>query len=105
MVDSADPGFYGAAGRLTDFCQQLYAGSVYLQFVLKSKTISLKLPEPLANWLARRVNKLGRSRSDLVCQALEEQWQGKNNVLGIFTSIPNPELLVLQRYVATAPVR
>jgi hypothetical protein len=36
MVDSADPGFYGAAWRFADFCQQLYAGSAYLQFVLKS---------------------------------------------------------------------
>lgn len=36
MVDSADPGFYGAAWRFTDFCQQLYARSAYLQFVLKS---------------------------------------------------------------------
>src|SRR5262249_43472743 len=35
MVDSADLGFYGAAWRFTDFCQQLYAGSVNLQFVLK----------------------------------------------------------------------
>jgi len=36
MVDSADLGFYGAAWRFTDFCQHLYARSVYLQFVLKS---------------------------------------------------------------------
>ena len=36
MVDSADLGFYAAAWRFTDFCQHLYAGSVYLQFVLKS---------------------------------------------------------------------
>ena len=36
MVDSADPGFYGTAWRFADFCQQLYAGSPYLQFVLKS---------------------------------------------------------------------
>ncbi len=43
------------------------------------KTISLKLPVPLANWLARRANELGRSRSDLVRQALEEQRQGKNS--------------------------
>ena len=43
------------------------------------KTISLKLPAPLANWLARRANELGRSRSDLVRQALEEQRQGKNS--------------------------
>src|SRR5437867_6379823 len=42
------------------------------------KTISLKLPAPLANWLAKRANELGRSRSDLVRQALEEQRQGKN---------------------------
>ena len=42
------------------------------------KTISLKLPVPLANWLARRANELGRSRSDLVRQALKEQRQGKN---------------------------
>jgi Ribbon-helix-helix protein, copG family len=43
------------------------------------KTISLKLPVPLANWLAKRANELGRSRSDLVRQALEEQRQGKNS--------------------------
>ena len=36
MVDSADFGFYGAAWCFSDFCQQLSAGSVYLQFVLKS---------------------------------------------------------------------
>jgi Arc/MetJ-type ribon-helix-helix transcriptional regulator len=42
------------------------------------KTISLKLPAPLANWLAKRANELGRSRSDLVRQALEEQRQRKN---------------------------
>ena len=43
------------------------------------KTISLKLPAPLANWLAKRANELGRSRSDLIRQALEEQRQGKNS--------------------------
>ncbi len=43
------------------------------------KTISLKLPASLANWLARRANELGRSRSDLVRQALEEQRQGRNS--------------------------
>lgn len=37
------------------------------------KTISLKLPAPLANWLAKRASELGRSQSDLVRQALEEQ--------------------------------
>jgi Arc/MetJ-type ribon-helix-helix transcriptional regulator len=43
------------------------------------KTISLKLPAPLANWLAKRAHELGRSRSDLIRQALEEQRQGKNS--------------------------
>jgi Arc/MetJ-type ribon-helix-helix transcriptional regulator len=43
------------------------------------KTISLKLPATLANWLAKRANELGRSRSDLVRQALEEQRQGENS--------------------------
>jgi Arc/MetJ-type ribon-helix-helix transcriptional regulator len=47
--------------------------------VLLMKTISLKLPAPLANWLAKRANQLGRSRSDLVRQALEEQRQGNNS--------------------------
>jgi hypothetical protein len=41
MVDSADLGFYGAAWRFADFCQQLYAGSLCLQFVLKSVVGSL----------------------------------------------------------------
>lgn len=41
------------------------------------KTISLKLPAPLATWLAQRANALGRSRSDLVRQALEEQRHSK----------------------------
>lgn len=35
MVDSANPGFLSAAGRFGDFCNQLSAGSVYLQSVLK----------------------------------------------------------------------
>ena len=35
MVDSADPGFLGAAWRFGDFFKQLDAGSVYLQSVLK----------------------------------------------------------------------
>ena len=43
------------------------------------KTISLKLPAPLANWLAKRANELGRSRSDLVRHALEEQRESKNS--------------------------
>jgi Arc/MetJ-type ribon-helix-helix transcriptional regulator len=46
------------------------------------KTISLKLPVPLASWLANRAAKLGRSQSDLVRQALEEQRQGKSGKRG-----------------------
>lgn len=41
------------------------------------KSISVRLPEHLANWLARRSKELGRSHSDLVREALEEQRQGK----------------------------
>ena len=37
------------------------------------KTISLKLPAPLASWLEKRADELGRSQSELVRQALEEQ--------------------------------
>jgi hypothetical protein len=36
MVDRADPGFFGAARRFTDLCQQLNAGSVHLQSVLNT---------------------------------------------------------------------
>ena len=35
MVDRADPGFSGAARRADNFREQLSAGSVYLQSVLK----------------------------------------------------------------------
>jgi len=45
---------------------------------MKNEDELLKLPAPLANWLAKRANELGRSRSDLVRQALEEQRQGRN---------------------------
>lgn len=37
------------------------------------KSLSVKLPEPLAHWLADRSKKLGRTQSDLVRQVLEEQ--------------------------------
>jgi len=37
------------------------------------KTISVKLPAPLATWLTQQGRKLGRSKSDLVRQALEQQ--------------------------------
>lgn len=35
------------------------------------KTVSVKLPPDLANWLTRRAKGLGRSQSDLVRTALE----------------------------------
>lgn len=41
------------------------------------KTLSVKLPPPLARWLLKRSRELGRTQSDLVRQALEEQRQGK----------------------------
>ncbi|CAN5502633.1 hypothetical protein BH20VER1_BH20VER1_18390 [soil metagenome] len=40
------------------------------------KTLSVKLPAALANWLARQARELGRTQSDLVRHALEEQRQG-----------------------------
>lgn len=41
------------------------------------KTLSVKLPAPLAEWLVTESRDLGRTQSDLVRQALEEQRQGK----------------------------
>ncbi len=41
------------------------------------RTLSVKLPPPLARWLLKRSRELGRTQSDLVRQALEEQRQGK----------------------------
>ncbi len=40
------------------------------------KTLSVKLPAALASWLAKRSRELGRTQSDLVRQALEEQRKG-----------------------------
>ena len=37
------------------------------------KTISVKLPAPLATWLAQQARELRRSKSALVRQALEQQ--------------------------------
>lgn len=42
MVDRADPVFFGAVWRFADFCQQLNAGSVYLQSVLKYRRAALR---------------------------------------------------------------
>ncbi len=50
------------------------------------KTLSVKLPAPLAGWLSRRAKELGRTQSDLVRQALEQQQQenfpGENRSCG-----------------------
>ena len=40
------------------------------------KTLSVKLPMPLASWLSKRSKELGRTQSDLVRQALEDQKKG-----------------------------
>jgi hypothetical protein len=40
------------------------------------KTISVKLPAPLAEWLTRQANDRGQSRSALVREALEQQRKG-----------------------------
>lgn len=40
------------------------------------KTVSVKLPGPLASWLTRRAKELGRSKSEIVRDALEQQRSG-----------------------------
>ncbi|MCB1124866.1 MAG: CopG family transcriptional regulator [Verrucomicrobiae bacterium] len=40
------------------------------------KTVSVKLPETLASWLSQRSKALGRTQSDLVREALEQQRTG-----------------------------
>ena len=42
MVDRTDPVFFAAVWRFADFCQQLNAGSVYLQSVLKYRRAALR---------------------------------------------------------------
>jgi predicted DNA-binding protein len=37
------------------------------------KTVSIKLPTPLAAWLTQQARELGRSKSALIRQALEKQ--------------------------------
>ena len=44
------------------------------------KTVSVKLPAPMANWLVRRARELKRSQSDLVREALERFQQGRSGV-------------------------
>jgi len=45
---------------------------------MSMKTITVKLPEPLAAWLSRRSKELGRSQSDLVRDALERARTGED---------------------------
>ena len=58
------------------------AFEVVLQFGRNGNTIplvkmlSVKLPKPLAGWLCRRAKELGRTQSDLVREALEQQRTG-----------------------------
>lgn len=40
------------------------------------KTVTVKLPGPLAAWLSRRARELGRPQSDLVREALQRASEG-----------------------------
>jgi len=42
------------------------------------KTVTVKLPEPLAAWLARRARELGRPQSDIVREALQRASGGNS---------------------------
>ena len=44
------------------------------------KTITVKLPEPLAAWLSRRARELGRPQSDIVREALQRASDGTSGV-------------------------
>ena len=57
------------AYRLARVADASYVGGVV-------KTLSVKLPEPLAKWLIDEANSTRRSRSDLVREALELRRQG-----------------------------
>jgi predicted DNA-binding protein len=41
------------------------------------KTLSVKLPEPLAQWIERRSRKLNRTQSEVVRAALERERDGR----------------------------
>jgi len=43
---------------------------------MSMKTVTVKLPEPLATWLAGRSHELGHTQSDLIRDALERLRQG-----------------------------
>jgi hypothetical protein len=42
------------------------------------KTVSVKLPEPLAGWLSNQAKDLGRSQSDIIREALEQRRKGSD---------------------------
>lgn len=42
------------------------------------KTVTVKLPDPLAAWLLRRARELGRPQSDLVREALQRASEGNS---------------------------
>ena len=44
------------------------------------KTVTVKLPAPLAAWLSRRARELGRPQSDLVREALQRSSEGTSGV-------------------------
>ena len=41
------------------------------------KTVTVKLPDPLAAWLARRARELGRPQSDVIRDALRRSSEGQ----------------------------
>lgn len=43
------------------------------------KTITVKLPEPLAAWLSQRARELSRPQSELVREALQRSRQGSGS--------------------------
>ena len=51
-----------------------------MQYIWTVKTLSVRLPEPLAGWLDRQAEALGCSQSDLVRQALEQHRQQNGQV-------------------------
>lgn len=44
------------------------------------KTLSVKLPDPLTQWLERRSRKLNRTQSEIVREVLERERDGKARV-------------------------
>jgi Arc/MetJ-type ribon-helix-helix transcriptional regulator len=68
VAPSPDP-FLPPESRLAHVADASYVGGVV-------KTLSVKLPEPLAKWLIDEANSTRRSRSDLVREALELRRQG-----------------------------